>query len=217
MLTALRAVRRSDSGMTLIELLVGAGLMVIIGGMSAMFFVSAGRQTNRTANESFATAQARVAITAVTTALQVADTPTNQAGYAIGRFATTTPSTLVFYTNTNANRVGSDARSAPTMISFAAAGGQLVEQVYAPIAPYPSDYTTNYPATPTTSRVIVSKLGNTDVFTYCTGQTDPASSCTAATDPTTIASVGVKLVLTGLPGETAQTLQSTIAITGAVS
>jgi Tfp pilus assembly protein PilW len=208
---------RSDRGATLVELLVGMGLMTIIGGLSVSFFVSASRQSSRTADATLATAQGRVAMTGITAALQLADSPTDQAGYPTARFQTITAATLVFYSNTNANRSGSTSRSAPAKISLAATGGKLVEKLYLPVAAFPTDYTTNYSSTPTSTRILVNKLANTDVFTYCTAATDPATTCTAATDPATISTVGVKLVLPGLAGQTMQTLQSTVAITGAVS
>jgi hypothetical protein len=108
------------------------------------------------------------------------------------------------------------------MVSISATGGKLVQKLYWPkSATIPADYTTNYATTPSSTSVLLATLGNTDIFTYCTSETDPATTCTTPTAGSTagetVASVAIKLVMPGLNGETSQTLQSTVAITGAVS
>jgi type II secretory pathway pseudopilin PulG len=209
----------ADGGMTLIELMVGMGLMTIIGAMGVNFIVSATSQASRTLDASFATANGRTAMTTVVSELRLADTPTAQAGYPTGRFQTMTAGSIVFYANlATTARAGSASRNPPAMVSISATGGKLVQKVYWPKSTtVPADYTTNYATTPSSTNVLLNTLGNTDVFTYCTTATDPATTCTPTTVGESVASVGIKLVMPGLNGETTQTLQSTVAITGAVS
>jgi Tfp pilus assembly protein PilW len=217
-LQALRAAPR-DAGVTLTELMVGMGLMTIIGIMGVNFVVSASSQTSRTLDASFATANGRTAMSTIVSELRLADTPTAQAGYPTGRFQTMAPGSIVFYANlATTARTGSATRNPPAMVSISATGGKLVQKLYWPkSATIPSDYTTNYATTPSSTNVLLNTLGNVDVFTYCTTATDPATTCTSTTVGESVASVGIKLVMPGLTGETTQTLQSTVAITGAVS
>lgn len=221
MLSAVRPSRESrvhdDVGTTLVEIMVVMTLMTVIGAMVTGFFVGANRATSRAADDSTTTANSRAVMTAITAMLRLADSPTTQAGFPTGRFATFTASSVVFYSNVNANRSGSSMRSAPTKVSLTAAGTKLTEKLYAPINPYPTDYTTNYPSTPSSSRVLLANLGNTNLFSYCTAVYDAAGNCTAATTAGSIASVTVTLTLTGLPGETTQVVTSTVGVTGALS
>jgi hypothetical protein len=198
---------------------VGMSLMTIVGAVGLSFFLGMNSASSRTTNASFTTASARVAMSSIAGALRLADTPTAQAGYPTGRFETVTASSIVFYSNlSSATRTGATSRSAPAKIAISVISGQLVEKIYWPKSPtIPATYSTNYNATPTTTTVLVDKLGNTSVFTYCTAATDPAVSCTATSSGDSVASVGITLVLPGLNGETSQTLQSTVAVTGAVS
>jgi hypothetical protein len=193
--------------------------MSIVGAMATTFFIGMNKQTSVTGDAGFATANGRTAMTTIAAELRLADTPTAQAGYPTGRFATTTAATTTFYANlSTAARTGSASRTAPAKVVISATGGQLVQYVYWPkSATVPTDYTTNYTTTPSSTTVLVTNLTNTDVFTYCTTATDPEVSCTATTDGGSVASVGIKLVIGGRRGEATQTLQSTIAITGAVS
>lgn len=217
MLTSLRGrLQRSDSGITLVELAVVMGLMLVVGLMSMTFFVNGNRVTNAASDLSYTTGSARAALSSITSTIRLADTPTSSAGYSTARFTTIAPNNVVFYSNTDDNRTGSLSRSAPAKISFLASGTKLTEYVYQPLTPFPADYTTNYPSTPTTTTVLVDNLANTSVFTY--NAIDPnTGGFTTATTGTSVASVTVTLVLNGLRGEASQTLTSTAGITGALS
>jgi type II secretory pathway pseudopilin PulG len=217
-----------DAGMTLTELLVGMGLMTIIGGMCVSFFAAMLTQTSRTTDASFTTANARTAMRTITTALQLADTPTSQPGYSTDRFVTITATSVTFYSNVTDNRPAPASgsappnRTAPAEVVVQVTGGELLESTYEPVTPTsacpaPGGYQANYSCSHVSTVVLLSKLGNSDVFTYCTDATDPSVSCTPATTGASVAAVGVKLVIPGLSGETAQTMQSTVSITGALS
>jgi type II secretory pathway component PulJ len=213
----LRGRRQVDAGITLMELMVTMSLMSVIGAMSVAFFVGSNRATSATADSSTTTANARTVMSSITQLIALADSPTTQAGYATGRFETITSSTLTFYSNTDANRGGSAARTAPTKVTLLATGTNLTEKLYAPITSYPTDYTTNYSSTPASIRVLLTNLGGTNLFTYCSAVLDASGNCVAATVGTAVASVAVTFVLTGKPGQSSQTLTSTVSITGALS
>jgi type II secretory pathway pseudopilin PulG len=218
----MRALRdqRTDAGFTLVDLLVSMIIMSIVGAMALGFVVSSSRSTTRTTDANFLTADARVAMTAITTLLRLADTPTSKAGYADHRFDQMTASQMTFYSNTNANRVGSVVRGAPTKVMLTASGSQLIEKLYTPkSATVPADYTQNYASTATSTRVLLHGLGNpATVFTYCAGVDPAADTCTTpATTGESVSAVTVRLVINGLPGENAQYLTSTVGITGALS
>lgn len=213
-----RADRTADAGVTLIETLVVTALMTVVGAMATAFFVGSNRATTAAMDTSTTTANGRTTMSALTQALRLADSPTQQAGYPTARFTTVSASSVVFYSNVNSDRTGSTSRSAPTKVSFTASGTKLTELLYAPLTPYPSDYTTNYPSTPTTTKVLLNNLGSTNVFSYCSATIDVTTgACTATTAGGSVASVTVNLTLTGLPGEATQSLTSTVGITGALS
>jgi type II secretory pathway pseudopilin PulG len=215
----------TDAGISLTELVVAMALTTIVGAMTLSFFLSSGRAANRTTDASLTTAQARLALTSVSTLLRLADTPTVQAGYSTARFEQITSSQVTFYSNDNANRSGTGSRTAPdkivltAMVSATTHKTQLVEQLFRPISPtIPADYTQNYNSTPTGTRVLVDSLSSTAVFSYCSATIDAGTGlCVPATTTTSVASVTVSLTLVGIPGENPQTLTSTIAITGALS
>lgn len=209
----------SDAGMTLVELLVGMTILSIAADLSMGFFVGTSQQNQRSVDSSVTVANARVAVEAVSSTVQFADTPTNQAGYATARFPNMpTATSLTFYANLTGNRSGSASRTAPSKVSFTVTNGQLVEQVYAPLNANPTDYTQNYSSTPTTQRDLLDGITNTTVFTYCTDRTDPATTCTTATTTDSIAAVGVSILVPSVrTGDQSTTLQSMTAITGAVA
>jgi hypothetical protein len=195
------------------------GLMTVLGALTLNYFVSSNLTATRTTDASLTTAQARTAMTAVNTLLRLADSPTAQAGYSTNRFDQITASQTTFYSNVNTNRAGSTARSAPDKIVLTASGTKLTEKLYAPkSATVPADYTQNYAATPTTTRVLVDNLASTSVFSYCAVFTSDASTCTTpAATGDSVAAVTVSISISGLRGETTQYFTSTIGITGALS
>lgn len=217
---------------TLVELMVGMALMTIVGAMGVTYFISLNTNSARTASDSFVGATARVAMRAITTALQYADSPGGKPGFPDGRFETATTGTLVFYSNVAANRAptanGPHGRTAPAKIAFTVTGGNLVETTYLPkSSTVPDDYTTNYASTPTSRLVLITGIGNTEVFTYCSPAGDPALAATFCSKNRTtdamkvgaasISSVTVQLVVPGRSGDPAQTLQSSVSITGALA
>ena len=169
----------------------------------------------------------------VATVLRLADTPTARPGYSTSRFLYPTnpttgkpatqlsPTEIVFFANiSSSDRSGTAVRTPPTMFDIKLASGVLTEYQYAPSSTsYGTsyDWTTNYPSSPTTTTVLLSNVSNTNVFTYCSAATDQSRSCTAATTPDAVALVQVTLTVTALRGNAAQTVQSAVAITGAVS
>jgi type II secretory pathway pseudopilin PulG len=229
MLTAKPA---DDAGMTLAELLVGMGLLLIVATLTTTFFVGQSKQTGRTIDASFATAGGRTTLTQIASALRLADTPTAEPGYPTGRFLTASPTQLVFFSNIAPNRSGSSERTPPTKIDIHISGSSLVEQDYAPIhvyttypQNYDSTYTANYPTTPTVTNVLLSSLTNTSsVFTFCA---PPTTSSTCPALPTDahgavvaaslgdVAAVTTTLVLPDPAGKNPQTFQTTVSITGA--
>jgi Tfp pilus assembly protein FimT len=210
----------TDAGVSLVELLVSMGLMTLVGGLALTYFVSSGTTTSRTTDTSFAAAQARTAMSAVTTLLRLADSPTSQAGYSASRFENGfTAAQATFYSNVNNNRATqTTVRGAPAKVVLTATGAQLIEKLYNPLSStVPADYTTNYSATPTSTRVLANDLANTSVFSYCAVLDTAASTClTPATTGDTVAAVTVVLTISGKRGTT-QILGSTIGITGALS
>jgi Tfp pilus assembly protein PilW len=214
----LRARRAGDEGITMMELVVAMSLMSIVGAMALTFFVGSTRATTRTSDDSTTTANGRTTLAIMAQALRLADTPTANAGYATARFTTITANSVVFYSNINADRTGSTSRSAPTKVAFTASGTALTEQTWAPLTQYPSSYTTNYAATPTSSTVLLTDLAATSVFSYYTSTLNATTGTfTTATTTTSVASVAMSLTLTGLTGEANQTVTSTVGITGAFS
>jgi hypothetical protein len=216
--------------MTLAELLVGMGLLLTVATLTTLYFVSQNTQTTRTLNASFATSGARTALTTIATELRLADTPTAEPGYPTGRFVTASPTQVVFYSNVSVNRTSSTVRTPPTKIDIHVSGTKLIEQDYRPLhayTTYPTNYDStynlatdgNYPNTPSVTTVLVPRLSNTStVFTYCASPTASAA-CPAitATDLGTVASVGVLLTVLDQTGNNPQSLQTTVAITGAFS
>jgi type II secretory pathway pseudopilin PulG len=206
--------------MSLTELLVSMTLMIIVGTIAVSFFVSSSKSASRASDASLATAQARTAMGAVTTLIRLADTPTAQAGFSTNRFENGfTAAQVTFYSNANNNRPGSGSRGAPDKVVLTATSTQLIEKLYPPkSATVPADYTQNYNSTPATTRVLVDGLGSTSVFTYCAVYDPVTTACaTPATTGATVAGVTVTLTVTGLRGDTTQTLTSTVGVTGALS
>lgn len=206
-----------DAGVSLLELMVSIGLMAVAGAMAIPFFVTGTKLTSTTSDASIATANVRAVLSSVVGLLQLADTPSANAGYSTDRFQTITPSSVSFYTNANGNRSGSTSRSAPLKVVLTASGVKLTQYLYRPISPNPTDYTTNYPTTPTSTVVLLSNLGGTSVFTYCSALVDTNGNCVPATTGGSVAYVTVTFVVTGFPGEKPQTLTSTVGVTGATS
>jgi type II secretory pathway pseudopilin PulG len=209
----------TDSGVSLTELLVAMGLMTTVGAMALAYFVSSSASSSRTTNETLTATQLRTAMSAVTTLFRLADTPTAQAGFPTNRFDQITAAQVTFYSNVNNNRVASAARTAPAKIVLTATSTQLIEKYFLPLAAtVPADYTQNYGATASSTRVLVDSLSNTSAFTYCAVLNPDARTCkTPATTGDTVAAVTVSLKSTGLRGESPQYLTSTIGITGALS
>ena len=131
----------ADSGVSLIELVVGMTLMIIVGALTTTFFISASNATTNTVDGNVATASARNVIEAWTRLLNLADSP-QTAGAGTGRFEKITPTSAVFYSNINNNRAtASGVRTAPTKISLSIENGQLIERHYAPLTTVaPSSY-----------------------------------------------------------------------------
>lgn len=138
-----RAVRANgdDSGVTLIELLVGMTLMLIVGVMTTTFFVSTNDASTKTVDANIATSSARNVLESWTRLLNLADSP-QTAGTGVGRFEKITPTSAVFYSNINNNRAtASGLRTAPIKISLSLENGKLVERHYAPLSSVaPSSY-----------------------------------------------------------------------------
>jgi type II secretory pathway pseudopilin PulG len=106
MLTArLRRLRADDRGMSLAELLVAMGITMIIGVVTASFFLGASRTGYRTVLTNQNTGDARVVLDSWTAMLRVAgwlDT-----GAQTDRFEEITPTKIVFYANLD-NRSNAD-------------------------------------------------------------------------------------------------------------
>lgn len=141
--TRLRA--RADAGISLIELVVGMTLMTIIAAVTTVFFVKFQSASDRTTDLNVGSASARNALESWIRMLTLADTPTASPGVASGRFQQITPTSIVFYANSNSNRATADgARTAPLKVALSLENRQLVQRVYAPDSPAaPSTYTGN--------------------------------------------------------------------------
>jgi Tfp pilus assembly protein PilW len=230
----LTRLRRDDAGMTLAELMVGMGLLLIVSTLATMFFVSQNTQTSRTLNASFTTSTGRTALARIATELRLADTPTAEPGYSAGRFQTATPTHVTFFSNVMVNRSGTQSRTPPVKIDIQVSGTKLIEQDYRPLhsyttypANYDTNYASNYPTTPSTVSVLVSNLPtNSSVFSFC-GQPTSSTACPAVADSRTgvvasanlglIASVSIAFTVPDTAGGNSQTVQTTVAITGAFS
>ncbi|WP_375480909.1 type II secretion system protein J [uncultured Jatrophihabitans sp.] len=224
-----------DAGMTLVELVVGMTLMSIVGAIAMTFFVGMSTQTARVGAQTQDAAAARTALNQISTVLRLADTPTARPGYSTSRFQVPsgqnqlTGSEIVFFANIGNGQTPSRAtdtanatavRIPPTKVDIKLVNGTLTEYTYAPLSlSYGTgyDWTTNYPSTPTTTSVLLSGVANSTVFAYCSDATDIAQTCTSTTAPDSVAVVQVTLTTTPLRGNAAQTVQSSVAITGAVS
>ena len=204
--------------MSLIEVAVGMTLLSVVGAVAINFFVGTQAQANRVTEESLVGATARTAVAQVAKVLQVADTPTADAGASTNRFVTLGPSQVTFYANVSStNRSGSALRNAPTKVDLTVRNGTLFESLYAPQG---TSAPASYPTNPTSRTALVSGLQNTassPVFTYCSSATDPSTSCSATSDSASVSYVKVVLIVQGARGTSAQTVQTGVAITGAVS
>jgi Tfp pilus assembly protein FimT len=204
--------------MTLTELVVGMSLLSIVSGLSVAFFVGIMQQSSNISHQDLNAASARTALDQITGLLRVADSPTSQPGYATGRFTTISSTSVVFYSNVSPNRQSTAARTAPAKVQISVVSGQLVEYLWWPLsATPPSDYTTNYATNPSTTTVLLTSITNSDVFTYYATPADASTAPLQTTSPTSVASVTVKLAIGALRGENVQSVQSTVAITGALS
>jgi prepilin-type N-terminal cleavage/methylation domain-containing protein len=233
MLTARwQAARREpgDAGMTLMELVVGMTLLVIVSAVALNFFVGTTAQANRVTAQNVNVANARSAMNQVVSLLRLADTPTSTPGYPAARFSTPFSATdFTFYSNVNTDRSSAAAvRTPPAKIELTLSGGTLTEFLTRPTnayTSYPADYndpgagdgySANYSGA-ATKTVLLSGLVNTTPFTFCSSATDPSTSCTVTTNAASVALVQITFVYAGKPGQLPQTLQSAVAITGAVS
>ncbi|SHH61716.1 hypothetical protein SAMN05443575_4201 [Jatrophihabitans endophyticus] len=225
MLTRWRSARADrDAGMSLIELMVGMGLATLVGALALVFFVGSTSQADRVSAQSLDASDVRVAADRIAAELRTADTPSARPGFAAGRFDTLTASRLVFYSNIDStSRAGTAGRTPPTKLDIYVENGALKEKRYAPTTKYtdnyPSsyNYANNYPTNPTSTSVLLPTLGSSSVFSYCTIDTDPTVKCTPAATATSIAAVNITLSVPAKSGNAAQTLKTTVAITGATS
>jgi type II secretory pathway component PulJ len=216
-----RARQHRDAGVTLVELMVGMTLMTVVGAVALNFFVGTTAQANRVGEQSLVSGSARAAMTQIAKTLQVADSSSVNSGYATNRFVTTSPTEVKLYSNISpTDRSGTAIRTAPTEVDFSLVSGTLWESTYAPTG---SATPASYPTSPTSRNVLITGVTNQQlspvvpVFTYCSDATDPSVTCTATTNAASVAMVQVTITVQGLKGTAPQTVQTGIAITGAVS
>lgn len=220
-----------DAGVTLIELVVAMSLMTIVSAMALTFFVGVNSANSTAVDANVGTASARNVLQQWTQLLELADSP-DAAGSGSGRFVEITPTSAVFYTNSDRNRAtDTTARTAPVKVSLALVGGQLVESDYQPDT---STTPSTYPDSPTSTRVLASDVTTTGwLFApYTTGNpptlvepndcADGApglcseDSADAAMLLATIVRVDLSFTLTSSSGQT-QSFTSSAAITGSTS
>lgn len=178
---------RDDAGFTLLELMIAMALLSLIGAMTIAFFVGMNTSTKTTIDTNVATAQARATLQSWTTMLSLADSP-SAAGTGAGRFVEVTPTTVVFYSNIDANRaLDNSARSAPRKIALSLENGELVER----------DYSETSGAL-TATRHLVQGVTRTDgrwIFTpYCLTSSSSTTGV-AACGPTTVGSTALSDVV----------------------
>lgn len=209
------AIGDKDAGVTLVEMLVGMGLMLIVATLATNFLISSTAQTTRVTDQGLLGSSVRSAMNQIVATLRVADSPTAAAGATTNRFITITSTELTFYSNISpTDRSGTATRTAPSEVDYTLAGGKLTESVYAPSN---SAAPATYPTTPTSKSVLLTGVTNTTPFVYCSDATDPSTTCTPTTATGSVALVQVTLTISGLTGSAPQTLQSGVAISGALS
>jgi type II secretory pathway pseudopilin PulG len=127
-LTRLRTRLAGDSGVTLVELLVGMTLSVIIGAMTLTLFVNASNATNANTDKAINVAQARNVLQSWTSYLAVADGPSY--GTTSHRFEWLTANDVLFYADLG-NRTATDAVGAPTVVWLRLTNQRLIEEQFA--------------------------------------------------------------------------------------
>src|SRR4051794_27276715 len=149
---------RGDAGVTLVEMLVAMGLSTILGAVTLVLFVQVSSASNTTTDRTVSSTQARNALQAWSSYLQVLDDPSGS-GSGTNRFEWFTANSVLFYSDLN-NRSGSvGTTSAPTMVWLRLdSAQQLIEEKF-PASP------TSYPAAATTCRVLAFRVSATELFT----------------------------------------------------
>jgi type II secretory pathway pseudopilin PulG len=136
MLTArLHAVRRSDAGITLTELLVAMTLAGLVGAMTLLVFVSTNRAVSDTSDSLIASGDARVTLQTWQTLMQAADAPqttnTCSSGATAHRFEWITDRDTLFYANLGNRSTDTSGSCAPqTMVWLALRNDALLEARY---------------------------------------------------------------------------------------
>jgi prepilin-type N-terminal cleavage/methylation domain-containing protein len=139
-----------DAGMTLIELLVAMTLGTIVAAAALSTFIGTMNSTTHTTNTVINASQARTVLQSWSEMIRLVDSPYG-AGTDSGRFGQVGPSTAIFYADI-ANRTGSTAVGAPTMVQLSLTNGQVVQSLYTATngsAPY------SYPSTPTSTQILM--------------------------------------------------------------
>lgn len=140
-----------DAGYSLIELLVGMGLLMIVGGLATVFFVTSSTQAGRAADQAADNSDARSALDTIADELRLADTPTARAGDSTSRFEVITATRVMFYANVDpTSRSSSFGRTPPSLIELVLTDNRIIERVYAPTVKYATAPSSATPAPSTT-------------------------------------------------------------------
>ncbi len=230
MLTGLRAraadVRGDDAGTSLAEIVVAMGITTVVGAIALSFFVWTGRATSNAAENSFTTGGARLAVSAMSSTLRLADSPTSQPGATDFRIiGPLSHSTVAFFANDDANRAGSAARTLPTRVVYTVTNGTVTEARYAPLAgavAQPTTWTSNYPTTPTTTRILLAGVKSVvfdyDTYSTTTGLlTRVTDANLAGTTTALVASVTITVTSVATGVRAPQVFTATAVLTGTTS
>jgi type II secretory pathway pseudopilin PulG len=151
----LRAIREQrDAGMTLTEVIVAAGLSVLVGSMTVGLFLNINDTTARATDRTVTSGTARNAIQAWTAYLRVTDGTT--AGTRTNRVEWLTANDMLFYADLNNRPLGTvSTTNAPTMMWLRRdTTNRLVEEQF------PS--TAAAGANPTICRLLTTRLSGSD-------------------------------------------------------
>lgn len=120
---------RSDSGVSLAELVVTMAIMTVVGAMTTAFFVTNQKVSRATLERGFNAADGRIVLDSWVSMLRVTDSP-GTPGLAAGRFLKITPTEIMFYSSMAARDGSVATTSEPTLIDLALTDGIMIETHY---------------------------------------------------------------------------------------
>jgi len=217
MLTRLREARRSDDGMTLMELVVAMAVSAILAVMAGYFFIGTSNTSTAATEQSLQTSQARDALQQWTQLIRVADSP-SQAGIPYGRITGSVgPSSLTFWAALG-NRVNTSAAGGLSSVTLTMAGGKLSQTITDPSGTKTTRILLGCAATYASSCASGGQVVSGRFTPYYTGTGCPAASLTAAglcvidpaADPSVddVLAIGITFTVDGLPGREHAAAQS---------